>query len=99
MPLCLIKLYAMKTCGRVEVSVRAFLTSALDVGERLALRPNRFSYWKEYHVPVELNWLQSHFEEDNNILPLPKTEPRIPPHVKRIIQQLDVGLNIFFCYF
>jgi hypothetical protein len=34
----------MKTYGVVEVQFHAFLTSALDGGERLASRPGRFTH-------------------------------------------------------
>jgi hypothetical protein len=41
--LWLIKHYAMKTYGGVDVQIQVLLTSALVRGEWLALRPCRFS--------------------------------------------------------
>jgi len=43
LPQCLVKHHVMKTCGRVEVQLHAFLTSALYGGEWSASRRGRFT--------------------------------------------------------
>jgi len=42
--LCLTKYYPMKTKGRVEVQLHAFLTSELDGGEWSTSGPGRFTH-------------------------------------------------------
>jgi hypothetical protein len=42
---CLMKHHATKTCGKVDVQLHAFLTSALGGSEWPASRPGRFNPW------------------------------------------------------
>jgi hypothetical protein len=50
--LCLIKYYAMKAYGGVDVQIDIFLTTALAGGERSASRPGRFTPGKEPPVLI-----------------------------------------------
>jgi hypothetical protein len=54
----LIKHYAMRAYGGVDVSIHIFLTSALLGGEWSASRPGRFIPGKELPVPIvqEVGW-------------------------------------------
>jgi hypothetical protein len=82
--------------GRVEVSIHAFLNSALDRGESSAPRPGRF-------IPTEVvpskHWIgggrggpqsrSRHGEEEKNSQPLPVLElPIIQPAAQRYTTEL-----------
>jgi len=48
----------MKTYGRIEMQLHAFLTSALDLGERLASRSSSFTPWESAPFTHSiLSWL------------------------------------------